>query len=488
MDSLFSTVNTSHTPLAERMRPRTISEFVGQEHLLGENGLLKKLIESDRLNSIILWGPPGTGKTTIARIIATATKAYFIEFSAVTSGVADIRKVVKEATERKQLTGQQTILFVDEIHRFNKAQQDAFLPHIEAGTIILIGATTENPGFEVNAPILSRSRLFRLEQLTDQDIIEILKRTLTDEDRGLGKLGVQTDDGALEHIAKNSNGDARVALTALEIAANSIAGAIEADVKSDTVPGAGDSKSKGPKVTKGKKDAVGVSAEKTTGASNGIEDGASQQAVPRITLAIAEDAINRKQLQYDRAGDAHYDIISAFIKSLRGSDPDAAVYYLARMLESGEDPKFIARRMVIFASEDIGNADVHALLIAIATVDAINFVGMPEARINLAQCATYLASAPKSNASYAAINEAMRDVQTERVAPVPNHLRNAPTKLAKKLGHGKDYKYPHNFPEHYVEENYLPDNLKDKVYYRPSNNGYEKTIRERLNRLRKKQV
>ncbi|MBE0448982.1 MAG: replication-associated recombination protein A [Actinobacteria bacterium] len=438
MDSLFSANVTAHTPLAEKMRPRTLDEFIGQEHLLGKNGLLKTLIENDRLNSIILWGPPGTGKTTIARIIANMTKAHFVEFSAVTSGVADIRKVVKEATDRRRFEGRQTILFVDEIHRFNRAQQDAFLPHIEAGTIILIGATTENPGFEINAPVLSRSRLFRLEQLSDQNIIEILKVAISDRERGLGGLNVVVEDEALNHIAKNANGDARVALTALEIATNSIF------------------------------------KEESTGKGN------------EIALAVAERAINKKQLQYDRAGDSHYDIISAFIKSMRGSDPDAAVYYLARMLESGEDPKFIARRMVIFASEDVGNTDPHALLLATATVDALNFIGLPEAKITLAQCATYLASAPKSNAAKTAIFDATADVQNRRIEPVPDHLRNAPTTLAKKLGHGKGYKYPHNYPNNYVDEVYLPENLKDKVYYRPTENGYEKAIKERLNGLRKK--
>lgn len=434
MDTLFSANVAKHAPLAERMRPQTLDEFVGQSHLLGENGLLKNIIASDKLNSMILWGPPGSGKTTIARIIANMTKAHFVEFSAVTSGVADIRKVVKEATDRRNLEGKQTILFVDEIHRFNKAQQDAFLPHIEAGTIVLIGATTENPGFEVNAPILSRSRLFRLEQLTDEDIAEILRRAIKDKERGLGELNLKVDDDVLTHIAKGANGDARVALTALEIAANSV----------------------------------------------------SEDA--HITIGIAESAINKKQLQYDRAGDAHYDIISAFIKSMRGSDPDATVYYLARMLESGEDPKFIARRMVIFASEDIGNADPHALMLATATVDALNFVGLPEAKLNMSQCATYLASAPKSNAAKTAINEAVRDVQNERIEPIPNHLRNAPTTLAKKLGHGKGYKCPHDYPENYVEETYLPEGLKDKVYYHPTENGYEKMIKERLNKLRKKKV
>lgn len=440
MDNLFSANITMHTPLAERMRPRMLNEFIGQEQLLGEQGLLRGLIENDSLNSIILWGPPGTGKTTIARIIANMTKSHFVEFSAVTSGVADIRKVVKEATDRRLFEGKQTILFVDEIHRFNKAQQDAFLPHIEAGIIVLIGATTENPGFEINAPILSRSRLFRLESLPDEGIREILERAVSDSERGLGALELAVEDKALDHIVKNANGDARVALTALEIAANSL--------------GASDSGTKNK----------------------------------RLTLEIAEKAINKKQLQYDRAGDSHYDIISAFIKSMRGSDPDAAVYYLARMLESGEDPKFIARRMVIFASEDVGNTDPHALLLATSTVDALNFIGLPEAKITLAQCATYLASAPKSNAAKTAILDAIADVQNERTLPIPHHLRNAPTTLAKKLGHGKGYKYPHDYPGNYVDESYLPDNLSDKVYYRPTDNGYEKTIRERLNKLHKKKV
>jgi putative ATPase len=467
--NLFSENIFSNAPLAERMRPKSIDEFVGQEHLLGKGGLLRLLIESDRLGSIILWGPPGTGKTTIARIIAASTKSYFIEFSAVTSGVADIRKVVKEAIDRRSLTEQQTILFVDEIHRFNKAQQDAFLPHIESGVIALIGATTENPGFEVNTPILSRSRLFRLEQLTEDALTGIIKRALNDKVNGLGKLDISIDDDALAHIAAAANGDARVALTALEVAANSV-------TKLDETSNASDSSM------------PNTESHKATPSNTNTTDGSAcntHSSVSHITLAIAEAAINKKQLQYDRAGDMHYDVISAFIKSLRGSDPDAAVHYLARMLESGEDPKFIARRMVIFASEDVGNADVHALLLATATIDAVNFIGMPEARINLAQCATYLASAPKSNASYVAINEAMKDIHNNRIMPVPNHLRNAPTTLAKKLGHGKGYKYPHDFPGNHINEIYLPENLKDRIYYRPTENGYEKTIRERLNKLKK---
>lgn len=468
MDTLFSysMQNSRRTPLAERMRPRTLDEFVGQEHLLGPKGLLKALIKNDLLSSIILWGPPGTGKTTIARIVAHMTKAHFSEFSAVTSGVADIRNVVKEATDRRNFEGRHTILFVDEIHRFNKAQQDAFLPHIEAGTIVLIGATTENPGFEINAPVLSRSRLFRLEQLSDENIVEILMRALTDAERGLGNRGLKVEDNAIEHIAKNANGDARVALTALELAANSLIGNT---LEFYITPG----------------DDVNETAEKKEA---GEEPSPSGSHPLVITIAMAEEAINKKQLQYDRAGDAHYDIISAFIKSMRGTDPDAAVYYLARMLESGEDAKFIARRMVIFASEDIGNADPQALVLSTATVDALNFVGMPEAKFALTQCATYLASAPKSNSAKTSIFGASADLREKRVEPIPNHLRNAPTALAKKLGHGKGYKYPHDFDESYIEETYLPENLKDKIYYKPSDNGFERTIKESLNKLRKKQI
>lgn len=419
-------MNEYKKPLADRMRPRNLQEFVGQEHIVGLGKPLRQLIESDQLASIILWGPPGTGKTTIARIIASSTKGNFQEFSAVTSGVADIRRVVKEAKEQLKAFGKKTILFVDEVHRFNKAQQDAFLPYIEDGTIILIGGTTENPGFEINSALLSRSRLFRLEPLSENDIKKIIKATLKDKKRGLGNLNLKTDKKAEDHLAKLANGDARIALNVLEV--------IESNLK------------KGAK----------------------------------ITLKTIEEIASKKAFKYDKTGDQHYDIISAFIKSMRGSDPDASVYYLARMIESGEDPKFIARRLVIFASEDIGNAHPTALILAQSCADAVHFVGFPEAKLILSQVTLYLATAPKSNSAKGAINEAEADVLNERLEPIPLHLRNAPTTLAKKLGHGKDYKYPHNYPGNWVAEDYLPKNLLNKKYYRPTENGYEKTIKERM--------
>jgi putative ATPase len=373
----------TEAPLADRMRPESLEEFSGQEEILKEGKLLRSIIQSDKLTSIIFWGPPGTGKTTLAYIIAKNTKCHFSQFSAVTAGVADLRKVVSEAKERRKFKNQKTILFVDEIHRFNKAQQDAFLPYIENGTIILIGATTENPGFEINSPLLSRSRLFRLEPLSASNLKIIIKRALTERQRGLGDLNLKIDPKAEEHIINFANGDARVALNALEIA------------------------------------------------SSGLKKG------EKITLKIAEQAISKKSLLYDRAGDQHYDTISAFIKSMRGSDPDATVYYLARMLQSGEDPKFIARRMVIFASEDIGNADPIALVLASSCAQAVQFVGMPEAQLNLSQTALYLACASKSNSVKEAINKANSDIQNKRQDPIPPHLRNTPTKLAKSLGYGK---------------------------------------------------
>lgn len=416
-------------PLAERARPKSLKDFVGQEHLLADGKILRSVIESDNLTSIILWGPPGTGKTTIARIIAKNTKSHFVEFSAVTSGVADVRRIVKEAQEDLRL-GQKTILFADEIHRFNNAQQDAFLPHIENGTIILIGATTENPGFEINSALLSRSRLFKLEPLEDKDIKKILKNVLKDKTHGLGDQKLQIDTKSLDYIASFANGDARLALNILEV--------IASEVKGDT-----------------------------------------------IVLDFVKQAIAFKNLRWDKGGDNHYDVISAFIKSMRGSDPDAAVHYLARMISSGEDAKFIARRMVLFASEDIGNADPHSLILAQSTADAVNFIGMPESQLILSQCVLYLASAPKSNASKMAILEALDDIGSKRLDPVPLHLRNAPTKLAKSLGHGKDYKYPHDYKENWVKEDYLPENLIGTKYYKPTENGFEKKIKDKLDKLKK---
>jgi len=435
MPDLFSqTESQKIIPLASRIRPEDFDDFVGQEHLVGKGKLLRAAIENDQLFSMILWGPPGSGKTTLARIIAKKTGAEFVQFSAVTSGVSDVKKVVEEAKVRIRAYNKRTILFVDEIHRFNKAQQDAFLPSVEDGTIILIGATTENPSFEVIGPLLSRCRVFVLERLSQKDIKSLLKRALKDKEKGLGNEKLTVTSSVLDFIAYSSNGDARIALNALEIASQ-IA----------------------PKKKYGKK---------------------------IINKKVAQEALQQKTLLYDKGGEEHYNTVSAFIKSLRGSDPDAALYWLARMVESGEDPKFIARRMVIFASEDIGNADPQALQVATAAVQAVEFVGMPEAQINLAQATTYLATAPKSNASFVALLEAKEDAKESLNEPVPLHLRNAPTPLMKKLSYGQDYKYPHFYPNHFVKEEYLPQTLKNRRYYRPSNQGEEIKIRERLKKLK----
>jgi len=421
-------IYTKDRPLADRMRPRDFDELYGQEHLVGEGKLLRQLIDNDRLTSIILWGSPGTGKTTIARIIASKTDSYFEEFSAVTSGIADLRRVVKEARERRELYQTKTLLFVDEIHRFNKSQQDGFLPHIENGTIILIGATTENPGFEINAALQSRSRIFQLEKVGDEGIAKIIKTAMKDKERGLGKLGLKIATKAATELVRLADGDARTALNTLEIAAL-------------TTP------------------------EKGT-----------------INLEAIREAQNKKILSAYKGGENHYDYISAFIKSMRGSNPDAAIYWLARMLESGEDPKFIARRMVIFASEDVGNAAPMALVLATSCFQAVNLIGMPEARLNLAQCVTYLASAPKSNASYLAINSATADVRELKFSGVPKHLQNAPTKYDKSLGKARDYQYPHDHPGHFVEQEYLPPELIGKSYYKPSHSGGEAEIARRLDK------
>jgi len=415
-----------NAPLAARMRPRVLEEFVGQEEILGPGMPLRRAIEADELNSAILWGPPGSGKTTLAHLIAHHTKAHFVPFSAVTSGVPELRKVITEARERRKLYGQRTILFVDEIHRFNKAQQDAFLPVVEDGTIILVGATTENPYFEINSPLISRSRLIVLTPLAPEQLGTILDRALADEERGVGIFALTLDEEARAHIVQFSDGDARMALNALEEAAK-IAG----------------------------------------------KGGA-------ITLEIAEQAFQRRALRYDKDGDQHYDIISAFIKSLRGSDPDAALYWMARMIEAGEDPRFIARRLVVHASEDVGNADPLALLVATAAAQAVQFVGLPEAKINLAQAVTYIACAPKSNSVVTSIDRALEDVRKGKLAPVPLHLRDTSYRGAEKLGHGKGYQYPHSFPGHHVEQEYLPEGTKSQPYYEPSDQGYEKKIRERM--------
>jgi putative ATPase len=416
-------------PLAARMRPRTLDEFVGQDEILGPGKLLRRAIESDRLfSSIILWGPPGAGKTSLAAIIANKTASHFETLSAVLAGVADLRRVVEQARERFHLYGQRTILLVDEIHRFNKAQQDALLPHVENGTIILIGATTENPYFEVNHPLLSRSRVFQFKPLTSDATLALLRRALRDKERGYGTRHIEITDDAVRHLAEVAGGDARSALNALELAVES------------TLP-----------------DADGVT---------------------RINLNVAQESIQRRVLRYDKASDEHYDTISAFIKSMRGSDPDAALYYLAKMLYAGEDPEFIARRMIIFASEDIGNAAPLALVVAVAAMQALQFVGLPEAQLNLAQCAIYLATAPKSNSTLG-IGEALADIERLGNLDVPNHLKDA-SRDARALGHGKGYKYPHDFENHFVVQQYLPDAVRDKIYYHPGALGEETKIAERL--------
>ena len=418
-----------YAPLAARMRPRTLDEVVGQQHVLGPRRALRSLIESGSLSSIVVWGPAGTGKTTLAYVIAATTEAHFEPMSAVTAGVADVRKAIGEAKDRLAQTGRRTVLFLDEIHRFNKAQQDALLPAVENGWIVLVGATTENPSFEVNSPLMSRSLLFRLEALSEKDLVAILRRTLADKERGLGSLDLDVDDDALAHIARGSGGDARNALNALEAASMMAAGG------------------------------------------------------GRIDLDIAEEALQRRALPYDKAGDWHYDVISAFIKSMRGSDPDAAVYWLARMLHAGEDPRFIARRMVIFASEDVGNADPTALQVAVAAHHALEFVGLPEARLNLSQAVTYLALAPKSNAATKAIVAALEDVESSGPLPVPPRLRDSHSPASRSIGAGKGYRYPHEFGG-YVDQDYLPEDLRDRRYYEPVR-GREAELEERLRQERR---
>ena len=412
-------------PLAERMRPTSLAELVGQEHLTGPGRLLRRAVDGGALPSLILWGPPGTGKTTLARLLAGATKAAFVQMSAVSAGVKDIREAVAQAEERARLHGQRTVLFLDEIHRFNKAQQDALLPHVERGTLTLLGATTENPSFEVNSALLSRTRVVTLRPLEEDELLDLLQRALT-APQGLGGK-VEADQDALRFIARTAGGDARRALTALEGAAS----------------GGG-----------------------------------------RVTVAVAEDALQRKVLLYDRAGDEHYSVISAFIKSMRGSDPDAALYWMTRMLEAGEDPRFVLRRMVIFASEDVGNADPQALQVAVAALQAYELVGLPEGTLPLTQAVTYLSLAPKSNAVISAFGKAKEAVEEHGSLPVPIHLRQASTPLMRKMGHGKDYRYPHDFPDHWVAQQYLPDALVGTRFYAPSDSGEEEKLRRRLAELR----
>ncbi len=431
MTELFEDIGKR--PLAERMRPRSIQEVVGQRHLIGKGKPLSALIEADSIPSIIFWGPPGTGKTTLARIIAVSTKSEFFHLSAVLSGVADLREIIGKTKAIRRSGGGASILFVDEIHRWNKAQQDALLPHVEDGTITLIGSTTENPSFEVIAPLLSRTKVYVLESIDANDISDLVQRTLADKKNGLGSQKLSIEKDALDFIAVSADGDARRAINTLEISA----------------------------------------------------DLAARSRTKKISLSLVEGAIQKKSLLYDKSGEEHFNVISAFIKSMRGSDPDAAVYYLARMLEAGEDPLFIARRMVIFASEDVGNADPHGVQIAISCMQSFDFVGMPEGWIPLAQCATYLASAPKSNASYMSYKFAKADIEASGSLPVPKHLRNAPTKFMKEQGYSDGYKYAHDYENHFVKgETYLPEKLSGKKYYKPTDIGYEKVIAERLKKLR----
>ena len=422
-------------PLAERMRPKSLAEFVGQAHLVGDDAIIRRAIEQDRMFSMILWGPPGCGKTTLARIVAGETQSHFIQISAVLSGVKEIRSVIDEAKNQLSIHRKKTILFVDEIHRFNKAQQDAFLHQVESGLITLIGATTENPSFEVIAPLLSRCRVLTLKMLTDDEIGQILKRALRDEEKGMGHLQVSLTPEALIYLVDIADGDARAALNGLDIAAS-------------------------------------------------LSRREGSEAEP-MTLTEVEEAVQKKALIYDKSGEEHFNLISALHKSLRGNDPDAALYWLARMLEAGEDPLYIARRMVRFASEDVGNADPRALRVALDAMEAFRFIGRPEGDLALAQAAVYLATAPKSNRIYTALEAVVSEIRSSGSLPVPFHIRNAPTRLMKDLGYSKGYKYSHNYPDAHVEQDYLPDAIKGRRYYLPSDRGYEKYISERLERWRR---
>lgn len=424
------------SPLAARMRPETLEEFVGQSHIIGKNKLLYRAIQSDQLHSAIFYGPSGTGKTSLAMIIAKTTKSEFMQINATTAGIKEIKEAIMQAKQRLGMFEKKTILFVDEIHRFNKAQQDALLPYVENGTIILIGATTENPYFEVNKALISRSILFELHELGKEDIRKLIDRAVYDKEKGMGLYDAQIKEEAADFIADISNGDARTALNAIEMAV--------------------------------------LTTERN-------EEGSIE-----ITLDIAQECIQKRALKYEKDGDNHYDTISAFIKSMRGSDPDAALYYLAKMIYAGEAPEFIARRIVICASEDIGNADPHALQVAVSAAQAVHMIGMPESRILLAQAVTYIACAPKSNACYMGIEKALEDVKNIQIKSVPPHLKDCHYSGASNLGHGVGYQYVHDYEGHYVKQQYLPDELKDKIYYEPSENGVEKKIKQSLFRLRGK--
>jgi putative ATPase len=424
----------SESPLASRLRPTTLDEVVGQQHIIGKDKLLYRAIKADKLSSIIFYGPPGTGKTTLAKVIAHTTSAEFCQINATSAGKKDMEEVVAQAKNIQGMYGRKTILFIDEIHRFNKGQQDYLLPFVEDGTIILIGATTENPYFEVNGALLSRSVIFELKKLSKDDIRTLLVRAVTDSEKGLGAYHAVVDEDALEFLADVANGDARAALTAIEL------GVLTTERSAD--------------------------------------------GLIHITIDVASECIQKRVISYDKTGDNHYDTISAFIKSMRGSDPDAAVYYLARMLYAGEDVKFIARRIMILASEDIGNADPMAMVVAAACAQEVERVGMPESQIILSQAVTYMACAPKSNASCEAVYKAMNVVKQTKTPPVPTHLQDAHYKSAEKLGHGIGYKYAHDYPNHYVKQQYLPDGLTDQVFYEPTDIGYEKQIREYMKKIK----
>lgn len=425
-------------PLAERMRPRDLGEFVGQQHVVASGSLIRTAIEQDRIFSMILWGPPGCGKTTLARIIASDSRSFFVHFSAVLSGVKEIRGVIAEAQNQQKLYRRRTILFVDEIHRFNKSQQDAFLHHVESGLITLIGATTENPSFEVISPLLSRCRVLTLKMLTAEDITAIINHAIKDTERGLGALNLVFEADALSHLVHIADGDARMALNSLEVVASLPA----------------------------------------------IKNDPSSDHPPAISVEDLEHALQKKALLYDKSGEEHYNIISAFHKSLRGSDPDAALYWLERMIAAGEDPLYIARRMVRFASEDIGNADPQALTICMSAMQAFQFLGHPEGELALAQAAVFLATAPKSNSIYSAYGKVQAAVRKAGSLPVPPHIRNAPTRLMKDMGYGKGYKYAHNYKDAFAAQYYLPDELKGRLYYSPTERGYEKLIKQRLEKWR----
>ena len=425
------------SPLAVRMRPRTLDEIVGQEHIIGKNRMLYRAIRADKISSLIFYGPPGTGKTTIAKVIANTTSASFIQMNATTAGKKDMQKAVEDAGRTLGMYGTRTILFIDEIHRFNKAQQDYLLPFVEDGTVILIGATTENPYFEVNSALISRSLIFQLEPLSEGDIEKLIHIAVEDPERGMGSYGAEITDEAAAFLAEMAGGDARNALNAVELAILT------------TDPG---------------------------------PDGNIL-----IDLATAEECIQRKRVIYDKGGDQHYDVVSAFIKSMRGSDPDAAIFYLARMLDAGEDPRFIARRIMICAAEDVGNADPEALVLAVSAAQGLERIGMPEGRILLAQAAAYVAGAPKSNAAIMAIDKAQALIRSRKTGSVPSYLRDGHYEGAKKLGNAIGYKYAHDYPEHYVKQQYLPDDIKDMNFYEPSANGREKEIGDRIRRLRSRQ-